>query len=168
MYFQQIGLRIEKASRLNKRLTTGFLLFDLLLIMLVFVIGNFGSLLAIELFEVCVFLICGFGLLFYGHKVLQSFPPNSHSRIQKSTSRLFKIIVVITTIHLVRIPIILCYSYYLFKKMNDLQDNLFGLFYWIIVEIFPVLLIIFWVFEIPAKKYYYNIDTEGSDPIIYD
>ncbi|KAJ3445037.1 tobamovirus multiplication protein 1-like isoform x1 [Anaeramoeba flamelloides] len=168
MYFQQKGIRTIEGSRLSKRLARSFLFFDLFLVFFVILLGRYGSLLAISLFEVSIFLICGFGLCFYGYKVLKLFPPNSHSRIQKSTYRLFKIIVAITSIHIIRIPIILIYSYYLFKKMTVVQDTLFSMFYWIIVECLPVLLMTFFVFEIPAKQFYYRIDSEGSDPIIYD
>ncbi|KAJ3423554.1 tobamovirus multiplication protein 1-like isoform x1 [Anaeramoeba flamelloides] len=167
MSFQLKGILNDTREKIIKRLKWGFIIFDALIFFIIIMLAAYTNVDAVTLFEAGLFLLCGCGLLFYGYKIIK-LTPNSNSRIAHSTKKLFKVIVSCTIIYLLRIPAILIYSLSLYKRMTEAQATIYVLLFFIIAEIVPVLLIILFVFQIPRKNYQHLVDSNGSDPIIYD
>ncbi|KAJ6230644.1 tobamovirus multiplication protein 1-like isoform x1 [Anaeramoeba flamelloides] len=97
------------------------------------------------------FFLCAVSLLIYSSKLLHLFPSDSNSHLHMRIKKMVRIIMLCTISHLIRIPLITIYQVYN-AKMSDYQIGIYIFLYFLLAEIFPAFLIMFFVFELPPKQ----------------
>ncbi|KAJ6244960.1 tobamovirus multiplication protein 1-like isoform x1 [Anaeramoeba flamelloides] len=109
-----------------------------------------------------IYFICALGLLLSAWRLNQLMPPRQFIFLHKKIKTIFRTIFVCTLLHLIRIPALTLYVIY-HSKLSNLQIGIYLVFYYLVAELIPPCLILFFVFVPESTKKIVSIPTNNVD-----
>ncbi|KAJ6237121.1 tobamovirus multiplication protein 1-like isoform x1 [Anaeramoeba flamelloides] len=110
-----------------------------------------------------IYFICALGLLLSSWRLNQLMPPRQFIFLHKKIKTIFRTIFACTLLHLIRIPTLTLYVVYN-HKFTNLEIGFYLLGYYIIAELIPTCLILFFVFVSESTKKIVSIPTNNESP----